>query len=105
MSRQSRTELLKTAVVDRPIRAPSNERNREPGPTSEITSCHGFIKIDVKSSVIHSRRGVALALTRCAPSEALERGSAACAASRLCASRETVVATSRGCSIATASQI
>ena len=36
MSWQSRTELLKTAVVDRAIRAPSNERNRETGPTLEI---------------------------------------------------------------------
>ena len=36
MSWQSRTELLKTAVVDRAIRAPSNERNRETGPTAAI---------------------------------------------------------------------
>src|SRR5258708_9400301 len=36
---------LETAVVDRAIRAPSNERNRETGPTPEITSCHGFVKI------------------------------------------------------------
>ena len=40
MSRQSRTELLKTAVVDRAIRAPSNERNRETGPTPEIQVRH-----------------------------------------------------------------
>ena len=40
MSRQSRTELLKTAVVDRAIRAPSNERNRETGPTAEIQVRH-----------------------------------------------------------------
>ena len=40
MSRQSRTELLKTAVVDRAIRAPSNECNREPGKTSEIQVGH-----------------------------------------------------------------
>ena len=40
MSRQSRTELLKTAVVDRAIRAPSNERNRETGPTSDIQVRH-----------------------------------------------------------------
>ena len=40
ISRQSRTELLKTAVVDRAIRAPSNERNREPGPTAEIEIRH-----------------------------------------------------------------
>ena len=36
MSRQSRTELLETAVVDRAIRAPSNESNGETGPTPEI---------------------------------------------------------------------
>ena len=53
--RQSRTELLKTAVVDRAIRAPSNESNRETGPTPEITSCHGFVGIDVKTYVIHNR--------------------------------------------------
>src|SRR5437899_11162577 len=35
-ARQSRTELLKTAVVDLAIRAPPNERNRETGPTLEI---------------------------------------------------------------------
>ncbi len=40
MSWQSRTELLKTAVVDRAIRAPSNERNRETGPTAEIQVRH-----------------------------------------------------------------
>ena len=40
MSWQSRTELLKTAVVDRAIRAPSNERNRETGPTPEIQVRH-----------------------------------------------------------------
>ena len=40
MSRQLRTELLKTAVVDRAIRAPSNERNRETGPTPEIQVRH-----------------------------------------------------------------
>ena len=40
MSWQSRTELLKTAVVDRAIRAPSNERNRETGPTSAIQVRH-----------------------------------------------------------------
>src|SRR3979411_2043354 len=39
-ARQSRTELLKTAVVDRAIRAPSNESNRETGPTPEIQVRH-----------------------------------------------------------------
>src|ERR1700682_3534074 len=43
MSRQSRTELLKTAVVDRAIRAPSNERNRETGPTAEIQVRHAAL--------------------------------------------------------------
>ena len=33
-------ELRKTAVVDRAIRAPSNERNRETGPTPEIQVRH-----------------------------------------------------------------
>jgi len=40
VSRQSRTELLKTAVVDRAIRPPSNERNRETGPTAEVQVRH-----------------------------------------------------------------
>jgi hypothetical protein len=40
MSRQSRTELLNTAVVDRAIGAPSNESNRETGPTPEIQVRH-----------------------------------------------------------------
>jgi hypothetical protein len=51
-------ELLEPAVFRRAIRPPAEKTRRLSQPATAITSCHGFVKIDVKSYVTHGRQDV-----------------------------------------------
>jgi len=48
-------ELVQPAIDRGSLWAPTKKRGRLPKPTVSVASCHGFVKIDVKSYVIHGR--------------------------------------------------
>jgi hypothetical protein len=51
----SSSALVDPAVLGQLVGSPANEARCMPEPYPRITSCHGFVKIDVKSCVIHTR--------------------------------------------------
>jgi hypothetical protein len=50
--RGSVAQLVQTALLWRAIGPPAQKRGGLPKPTATVTGCHGFVKVDVKSSVI-----------------------------------------------------